>query len=61
MFVVNLWVIICWVRIDKRVGYEMIERGYETSEPEYESSGYERWVKPLSMFHAQVFSNSSYK
>ena len=34
-------VIICWVRIDQRIGYELTESGYETSEPGYESSGYE--------------------
>ena len=34
--------LICWVRIDQRVGYELIESGYELSEPVYESSGYER-------------------
>ena len=33
-------VIICWVRIDQRVGYELTESGYETSDPGYESSGY---------------------
>ena len=31
-----------WVRIDQRVGYELIEGGCETSEPGHESSGYER-------------------
>ena len=35
-------VIICWVRIDQRVGYKLTESGYETSEPGYESSGCER-------------------
>ena len=38
-----------WVRTDRS--------GYERSKPGYESSGHERWVKPLSMFHVQVFSN----
>ena len=32
---------IFWVRIDQRVGYELIESAYETSWPGYESSGYE--------------------
>ena len=36
------FVSICWVRIVQRVGYELIESRYETSEPGYESSGYER-------------------
>ena len=31
----TFWVMICWVRIVQRAGYE-------TSEPGYESSGYER-------------------
>ena len=35
-------VIICWVRIVQKVGYELVESGYETSEPRYKSSGYER-------------------
>ena len=30
---------ICWVRIDERVGSELTESGYETSEHGYESSG----------------------
>ena len=33
---------ICWVRIDQRVGYKLIESGYGTSEPGYKLSGYER-------------------
>ena len=27
----KLYVIICWVRIDQTVGYELTESGYETS------------------------------
>ena len=33
MFVLNILCNICSVRIDQRVGYELIESGYETSEP----------------------------
>ena len=39
---INVYVCICWIRIDQRVGYELTESGYETSEPGYESSGYRR-------------------
>ena len=35
----HFFVIICWLRIDQRVGYELTESAYETSEPGYESSG----------------------
>ena len=35
------FVIISWVRIDQRVGYEPTESGYETSWHGYETSGYE--------------------
>ena len=42
LFVSNILCHFCWVRIVKRVGYELVvESGYETSEPGYESSGYE--------------------
>ena len=34
----KLYVTICWVRIDQRVGYELTESGCETPEPGYETS-----------------------
>ena len=38
----KLYVTCFWVRIDQRVGFELIGHGCEMSEPGYESSGYER-------------------
>ena len=40
----KLYVTCCWVRIDWRVGYKLIESEYETCEPGYESSGYGRSI-----------------
>ena len=37
-FVLNILCHNLWGRIDQRVGYELIESGYETSEPGYGSS-----------------------
>ena len=43
MFVLNILCHnFCWVRIIQRVGYELVDSGYETSKPEYESSACER-------------------
>ena len=44
---------ICWVRIDQRVGYKLIESGYGTSEPGYKSSGYERSMGTKRLVSAQ--------
>ena len=41
-------VIICWVQIVQRAGYEVVDCGYETSKHGYESSGYETTGYPAS-------------
>ena len=50
------FVTICWVRIDQRVGYELTESGYETSDPGYESSGYETTGYRTDCFDILKFS-----
>ena len=53
------FVIICWVRINQRVGHELTESTYETSKPAYESSGYERSMgtKRLDTMYLHICSS----